>query len=328
MLRLIAIVVVVIPFLAGQLAAGEGNGGYAGAFFQIPIGARPTALGGAYLAVSDDGAGPLFNPAGLADLKRPLFAASYRFLALDRRMGYVTVTFPARGQSAIGVHWLYAGSGDIMMRDPEGRELGQTLSLNNHAFSVLFAKRFQEYLSAGLNASYLHSTFAEMTAFTVSFDMGMMLYINEFADRETRDLWPVQDIRVGIAVKHLAAKYRWDNHNYRLEFGGAATGDSEQDDKVPVEAGLGVSARFFQRRLLVAADVLKNEKQGPFFHGGAEYLIVPEFAVRGGYSDGRFTAGAGFIFHIDKRTLAIDYAFSTDKVDEGSEHIFSMDLLF
>ncbi len=328
MLRLIAIVVVAVPLLARQLAAGEGDGGYAGTFFQIPIGARPSGMGGAYLGVSDDGAGPLFNPAGLADLKRPLFATSYRFLSLDRKIGYVTVTFPARGQSAIGVHWLYAGSGDIMMRDQEGRELGQTLSFNNHAFSVLFAKKFAEYLSVGLNAGYLHSTFAEMTAYTVSLDIGLMFYINEFADRETRDLWQVQDIRVGVTVKHLEAEYRWDNHDYRVEYGGSADNDTEQDDKVPIEAGLGGSARFFKRQLLVAADVLKNEKQDPFLHGGAEYLIVPEFAVRGGYSDGRFTAGAGFIFNIGKRTLAIDYAFSTDKVDEGSEHIFSMDILF
>jgi len=321
-------VVLLLLLAVFNVRASEGEGGYAGAFFQIPVGARPTALGGAYLAVSDDGAGPLFNPAGLADLKRPLFASSYRMLALDRSLGYVTLIFPAKGRSAIGVNWLYAGSGDIAMRDQEGRELGQTLSFNNHAFSALFAKRFEDYISAGLKASYLHATFAEMTAFTVSFDFGIMLYINQFFNREVRDLMPVQDIRVGLTVKHLAAEYRWNNNNYLIEYGDPSSLSTDQDDAVPFEVGLGSSARFFQRKLLAAIDVRKNEKQALMFHAGMEYLVAPEFALRGGFSDGRFTAGTGYIFELGKRTLAIDYAFSTDKVDEGSEHIFSLDILF
>ncbi len=322
--RLIHCAVLLALLLGSSVIAEEGDGGYAGAFFQVPVGARPTAMGGAYLAISDDGAGPLFNPAGLADLKRPLFASSYRVLALDRSLGYVTVMFPARGESVIGVNWLYAGSGEVAERDSEGRDRGQTLSFNNHAFSVLFAKRFEDNLSVGIKASYLHATFAEMTAFSVSFDIGLILYINQFFSRETRDIWPVQDIRVGMTVKHFAAEYRWNNRNYI----GPSGLSSEQDDKVPVEYGLGGSARFFGRKLLIAGDILKNEKQDPFFHAGAEYLVVPEFALRGGFSDGRFTAGTGYLFNIGKHILAIDYAFSTDKVDEGSEHIFSFDLLF
>jgi hypothetical protein len=327
-LRHICILVILVALLGSSLPAAEGDGGYAGAFFQIPIGARPTALGGAYLAISDDGAGPLFNPAGLADLKRPLFASSYRMLGLDRTLGYVTLIFPARGESAIGVNWLYAGSGDITVRDQRGIDLGRQLSCNNHAFGALFAKKFEDYFSVGINAKYLHATFAEMTAFTVSFDFGFMLYVNQFFSRETRDLLPVQDIRVGLTVKHLAAEYSWNNENYIHQFRDPSALSTDQDDAVPLEIGLGGSARFFERKLLVAVDVRKNEKQDPFFHAGAEYMVSPEFAIRGGFSDGQFTAGTGYIFELGKRTLAVDYAFSTDKVDEGSEHIFSLDILF
>jgi len=327
-LRHICILVILVALLGSSLPAAEGDGGYAGAFFQIPIGARPTALGGAYLAISDDGAGPLFNPAGLADLKRPLFASSYRMLSLDRTLGYVTLIFPAKGESAIGVNWLYAGSGDITVRDQRGIDLGRQLSYNSHVFSALFAKKFEDYLSVGINAKYLHATFAEMTAFTVSFDFGFMLYINQFFSRETRDLLPVQDIRVGLTVKHLAAEYSWNNRNYITQYRDPAALSTDQDDAVPLEIGLGSSARFFERKLLVAVDVRKNKKQDPFFHAGAEYLVSPEFAIRGGFSDGRFTAGTGYIFDVANHVLAIDYAFSTDKVDEGSEHIFSLDILF
>ena len=96
----------------------------------------------------------------------------------------------------------------------------------------------------------------------------------------------------------------------------------------PIEFGLGASARFLHRRLVLAADLSKNVEQDFVPRVGAEYLAYADLALRSGYSDGRFAAGTGYRFKLGNRLLAIDYAFSTDKVDEGAEHIFSFDLLF
>ncbi len=332
----------------GPAQSSDGEGGYAGSFFRISVGARPTAMGGAYVAVSDDGAAPLFNPAGLADLQRPLFGTSYRSLALDRKMGYVTVMFPARGNSAIGVNWLYAGSGEVEARDHNGRPLGRSVAWHNHAFSALFTKRFEDYVSAGLKAAYLHSEFAEMTAYSVGLDVGLLFYIDQLFDREKRLSLPVQDMRLGVVLRHLAASYRWDNADYLAVYRSSSALSSEQDDPVPLELDIGASARLLNRRLLIATDArlatVKVDSSmagsgdgqsnagrrwlGPFLHAGAEYLLSEQLALRAGYSDRRFTAGTGYLFALGSQRLAIDYAFSTGKVDEGSEHIFSFDLLF
>ncbi len=316
----------VLPF-ADRLCAADGDGGYVGSYFQIPIGARPTAMGGAYLAVSDDGAAPMFNPAGIAIIKHKLFATSYRAMGLDRSLGYVTLLFPAHNFSAIGVNWHYFSSGNIATRNNDGRLTGGELSFNSHDFSVIFAKRFESYLSVGMRAGYLYSRFAEMSAFSVGIDLGMMLYLSQFFDREKRIDMFVKDWQLGVTVKNLGGNYRWNTANYNAVYGGSI-GGVEQEDKFPVEVGLGMSARFFERKLLVAADILKNEKQDPFFHAGAEYFVSPEFALRSGYSDGRFTVGTGYMFKIGRQLLAIDYAFTTDKANEGSDHIFSFDFLF
>ena len=306
--------------------AADGDGGYAGSFFQIPIGARPTAMGGAYLAVSNDGSAPLFNPAGVALLKKKLFATSYRALQLDRKLGYVSFLMPTREESVFGFNWHYFNSGDVMRRDSNGRELGESLSLNSHAFTILLAKQFEEYLSVGMRAGYLHSTFAEMKAYSVTIDIGAMLYLSQMFDRERRDTYAVQDVQVGAVIKNLAAKYRWDSAEYNLTYGGVSS--VEQEDAIPIEFGLGGSARFLNRKLLLASDLYKNIDQGIRLHAGAEYFVSPEFALRTGYSDKRFTAGTGYVFKIMNQVLAIDYAFATGRVDEGSEHIFSFDLLF
>lgn len=314
--------------LISSWALAADDGGYAGAFLQVPIGARPAAMGGAYLAISNDGAGPLYNVAGLTSLKRTMFASSYRLLKLDRKLAYVTLLVPTRGNSVLGGQWLYAGSGSVERRNYDGDLIGGSLEMHNHAVSILFAKRFEEAFSAGIKLSYLHSVFAEMTAYTVSVDLGAMLYADYLFGREQKEKLPVKDLQIGLTLKNLDASYLWNNEDYVFKYVDGNTIGVEQQDKVPVEFGVGLSGRFLQRKLLVATDLHKNAKQAATFHAGAEYFVKPEFALRGGYSDGRLTAGTGYVFEIGKQVLAIDYAFSTDKADEGSEHIFSFDLLF
>ena len=325
----IPLALVLILSLGSALNAADGDGGYAGAFFQVPVGARPTAMGGAYLAISNDGAAPIYNPAGLAGLKHKLFASSYRLMTLDRQIGYVTLMFPARGNSALGLHWRYAGSGSVDARNADGDKLGRELSMNNHDFSIVFAKRFEDFFAVGAKMYYLHSAFAEMKVFSVGFDAGFMLYMDQLVhERGQSQDSPVQNIQIGLTLKYFEAKYIWNNEDYIFRHEDGSSFGTEQEDKVPIEFGLGASARFLQRKLLVAADLVKNSQQGAAFHGGAEYFVRPEFALRGGFSDGRFTAGTGYVFNLADRLVAIDYAFTTDKVDEGSEHVFSFEFLF
>jgi hypothetical protein len=313
--------------LAGSAWAGDGDGGYAAPWLQVSAGARPTAMGGAYLAISDDGSAPLFNPAGLARLKRPMFSSSYRAMTLGRRLGYVTTMFPVRGRATLGVHWLYAGTGSVEARDADGYVEGHDISLSANHFTIVFAKQLTNYLAGGANLSYVLIDMSELDANTVGFDFGMLLYVDQLFSREKREQLPIQDLQVGIVARNFSKRFRFLSDKYNLSYTTSGIG-SEQEDIVPIEYGLGVSGRILQRHLLLAADARKNEKQNPEFHAGAEYFLTPEFMLRAGYSDKRLVAGTGYLFQIGKKALAIDYAFSTDKVDEGSEHIFSFDLLF
>ncbi|MGD8922665.1 MAG: PorV/PorQ family protein [Candidatus Zixiibacteriota bacterium] len=327
MIRNSLIVAVLLAVLATGALAADGDGGYAGAFLQVPIGARPTALGGAYVAVSNDGAGVLYNPAGLTAVKQLLFASSYRAMQLDRKLGYVNFLIPVEGDATLGFSYLYAGSGSVTARDADGYALDHNFDFNNHDFSVIFAKQFEKYLSLGGRLHFYYARFPEVDATSVGFDIGGMLHVDELINRETREFMPVRDIQVGLVVKHISVKYPWNSQEYNIRY---TTDDLGyvQDDKVPIEVALGASARFLQRKLMLTTDLSKNDKQATEFHGGAEYFISPEFALRAGYGDKRLTAGTGYVFKFGKRLFAVDYAFSTDKADEGSEHIFSFDLLF
>ena len=325
MLRGMASAVVVLS-LAGPVAAGEFDGGYAGSFLQVATGARPAAMGGAYIGISDDGAAPLYNPGGISGIQRILVTSAYRVMQLDRTLGYAGVLFPVQGRAALGLSWLYAGSGTVAERDADGDLTGDEFSMNQHQFTILFSKRFERYLSVGANLSFLLARFPEVEASSVGFDFGAMFYVDQWISRERRDLMPVQDIRIGLVIRNISKRYSWNSEKYNLVRTTNALG-VVQNDKFPIEVGLGTSARFFQRKLVLDVDLLKNEKQDPVFRAGGEYFLTPRLALRAGYGRSHFSAGAGFVFALGKNALAIDYAFSTERADEGSEHIFSFDFL-
>lgn len=327
MYRIYLLILILVLGGVATVTAEDGDGGYAGAFMQVPIGARPAAIGGAYISLATDGVGALYNPAGPASIRQVLFSSSYRLMDLDRTLSYVSVSIPAAKFSTLGFGWRYAGSGSVEARNTDGDPLGFELAQHNHEFHVVFAKRFENYFSAGFKGSYLHTQFSELSAFSVSLDIGFMFHYSYLFPRETRETMAVQDITAGLVVRNLGAKYRWNNENYLVKHYTSYI-PMEQDDRIPVQIGLGGSARFLQRKLLVALDGLADFESRYELHGGAEYFVSPQFALRAGYSDERLTTGTGYIFKFTDLTLAIDYAFSTDKVDEGSEHIFSFDLLF
>ncbi|MEW6411593.1 MAG: PorV/PorQ family protein [Candidatus Zixiibacteriota bacterium] len=319
--------VLVIFGLAVTVSAEDGNGGYAAPFLEIPIGARPAGMGGAFISIADDGAGMFFNPAGVCEIRNTLFSSSYRLMDLDRTLTHASFVIPTANKSALSFSWLYAGSGDVEARNSDGDKLGYEFGMDNHKFSFAFSKRFEDFLAAGISGSYLHSSFSEMTSFSVSLDLGLILYFDQFKTREQREAASIRDLQAGIVVRNIGANYRWNNENF-LGARGIEALPYEVEDKVPLEFGAGGSARFFNRKLLTAVDLVANTESDFALHGGLEYFLSPQFALRTGYSDKSFTAGTGYVFKLSGFVAAIDYAFSSEKVDEGSEHIFSFDVLF
>ena len=211
MRKYILLFFVIVFGLSLNLNAADGNGGYAGAFLQVPVGARPAAMGGAYISIANDGAGVYYNPAGLGNLKKSMFASSYRSMGLDRSLSYVSFFIPTRKNSALGFNWLYAGSVSVAARNSDGDQLGFDVTQNSHAFSVVFAKRFEKLVSAGFKATYLHTTFAEMSSFSAAFDIGFTFYLSHLFSREEQDMMAIKDIQAGLVVRNLAAVYRWKN---------------------------------------------------------------------------------------------------------------------
>jgi hypothetical protein len=294
------------------------DGGYAGAFLKLAVEARPAAMGGAYVAVSDDAAGQLYNPGGLASITDEAFSSSYRAMKMGRSLGFLSLVFPTRRESAMGLSWQYVGYGEVEGRGEDSDPTGKMISSSEHAFGVAFSKRFIPSLSIGMKLNYFHKEVADLSSGSIGVDLGLLLFVDSLFEYGTMEDMPVSDIRFGFASRNIAAEYLWEE---------AAEGlTPSQSDEFPVVVAFGASCRTLQRSLLLAVDFEKNSKQDAVFRFGGEYNMENKFFIRAGLNDGTITAGAGFMFNIQEMMLAINYAFSDEQVGEGSDHIFTIDL--
>jgi len=316
------------------------DAGYNGVFLRIPVDARATGMGGANLAVPSDGFSQLHNPAGIESITANNFTSSYRAMDLGRKLGFLSIGFPARGESALGFSWLYAGYGEVERRDNSGFLTGSTISSEEHVFGISFAKRFVPFLALGTKINYLHKNLGDLKANSVGINIGGMLFIDSLLGYRHGEDRLISDLTAGLVINNMAAKYNWESTGAGL----AAT----KTDDFPLEFGLGVSARTLQRKLLVAADMdiliksmdkpvinedetqsITNESSTEaVFHFGGQYSVNDKLMIRTGLDDGTITAGAGFNFAFEKTFLAINYAFSGNRAGEGDDHIFSFEITF
>nr|MBN2277181.1 PorV/PorQ family protein [candidate division Zixibacteria bacterium] len=328
-----------ILLILGYLPVLAAEGGYNGVFLKVPVDARATGMGGAHIAVSNDGYSQLHNPAGLQTITANNFASSYRAMKLGRKLGYLSIGFPTRLESALAFSWLYTGYGEVERRDNSGFLTGSTISSEEHVFGLTFAKRFIPWLGLGTKLSYLHKSIGDIKANSVGFNLGAILYVDSLSGYEAGYTKYLSDLTLGLVISNLAGRYKWDSNTEGL-------GATKTDD-FPIDIGLGLAGRILQGKLLLAADmdILLKRMDYPVddgetqttdretvseavFQFGGEYELNDKLTLRTGLDDGTFTAGAGFNFAFEKTFLSINYAFSNDRVGEGDDHIFSFGLIF
>ena len=80
---------------------------------QLFVGTRPLGMGGAFIAVADDGNTITWNPAGLPRLRRKEFTSSYADLyAMDISHSYTGIVWPFGDRVAVGFDWANVGFDD------------------------------------------------------------------------------------------------------------------------------------------------------------------------------------------------------------------------
>ncbi len=305
------------------LAGDDGNGGQPGAFRDLKIGGRPSAMGGAFTAIAEGGAGYLYNPAGLAQTRKYTAAFSYRAMKLDRRLGFASFALPAKEEARLSFDWLHAGTAPLESRDEQGNIIpGEDISYSENLIGVTFGKKFGKIVMLGGKLFYAQNDIANISAYTVGIDIGALIKI----DVRKTFLYPAFPmLQIGVAMENLGASYRWSTGNYWITRGREQGASVDESFPANFRTGLALNS---PSKYVVSGDLEISTSSIIKTHLGGEYIYKRLLSLRAGLDDLHPTFGLGFFKKFSGFGARVDFSYLTDKVDEGDDVLISFDVVF
>jgi len=239
-------------------------------FVNSDVGARPLAIGGAFVGVADDANAVVWNPAGLTQkISFEMTGMINRIYSVEGlRNDYFAVSKTVRaGKMGVGFAWMRT-------------ELMDVYSEDNMLVSV--AHEVTRGVSAG-------ATLKRLSVSAPGYE-----YYNDPNFKGDDNSWSADaslfykrgNMRAGFSVRNIVEP--------ELKLISTTTAP----DKIPREFALGGSYVFRNTMLLTGEvrrkDSVPNYYDSKFtFHGGTEVWFYDVFALRAGYDGGRATVGWG-----------------------------------
>lgn len=306
------IFVVWILFLPAILFASE-NGGYAGSFLRMGVGARAISMGNTGVAHPTNAYSTFYNPASFGLIEDHLVGLSYSFLSLDRRFEFVSFSMKVPPEAGFSIGWIESGVGDLKSYNSIGEITGD-INQSANAVYFSFGRKFSDKLSIGVSLKILFEFINDGTdefdysSNGVGFDIGILYKIND-------------DLILGGQVKDINSKFK-ANTDKIFERGGTTI------DKFPVSSRIGAFYHTPLQWLRAAYDFEWSNKGLKKHHLGLEAVHGKNLALRIGLNGDNIVFGGGVDFMIFKTVSYLDYAFVPSIIDEGSSHVFSWQILF
>ncbi|MDD5688352.1 MAG: PorV/PorQ family protein [Elusimicrobia bacterium] len=289
-IKLILIAVISYFLLPTSCLYGKGVGTTGAQFLKVGMGARPLAMGGAYIAVADDVNAIYYNPASLTRLENNELTATYLKYFEDVNAGFIGYGGRIGKNHYVGAGLTYLQVKDMERRDENEVDLGNfgatdiALFINYSRKDI--ANKILEGLSVGGGLKVISEKIDNEKAFTVALDIS--------------GYYPADD--------KLSFAMNIQNISYGIKF-------INDTDPLPLNIKLGGAYKIIEG-LTVACDIdeyVIDSKQ--YASIGAEYWIKKMIALRSGYRFGYdttslggivgFGAGAGFRMW----GFIVDYAF-------------------
>lgn len=268
------------------------------ALMKVAAGARPGAMGGAFVAVSDDPNGPFYNPAAAAGVDK--FVASFGHNTYWQNIrietGYFVSNFSDRTSIHGGIR--YASVDDIESRLTPSLEPDALIAAYDVSFKAGLAYQFNEHWAAGMALGWFIEKIDYYRGSTFNVDLGLQYSLTP-------------EIKIGTSVTNLGS-----------DFSLALSGQPGTDKiSIPTTYRLGASRRH--KWGLGVADLVTLDNK-THLHLGVEPRLHELFLLRAGYMTNydskSYTAGASF----RRRKFTIDYAFVPYSNNLGTSHLFNL----
>ncbi len=291
-------------------------------FLQIGVGARATALGGAFVAAANDAGALYWNPAGLSHIGRGEAIATHSEWLADVNFDYLGVSIPGGTLGTFGVSLTMLNVPEMLVRTEDRQEgTGETFDAADMAIGLSLGRAVTDRFSVGLTAKFIQQRIWHSTATGFAVDLGTQFRTDFFGG-----------LTIGAVLYNFGTDMRLNGRDLRT-FVDPDPRQLGNNDRVPVNYELdswslplnfqiGVSTHAINtrmHRLLVAVDALHPSSDYESVNAGIEYGYQDRFFLRGGYrslfledAEGGLSGGVGVhqpMFYGGE--IRLDYAYRT-----------------
>jgi len=290
-------------------------------FLTIPVGARATALGGAFAALANDATAAYWNPGMLSLLEKNELYFSHAEYFADLNLEYVSAVFRWESFGTVAISVLSLNTGEMLVTtvdDPEG-SLGSTFSVGSYAVGVSYAHTLTDKFAIGGTVKYIYENISNSRATGLAVDAGTIFTT------------PFRGIRLGVGISNFGQKLKITGADLLVQkdVDPSIRGNNESINanlstdafELPLNLRLGLAydpLKSESSRLTVTLDALHPNDNSESLNAGAEWALFKErLFLRGGYrnlfldeNENSYTAGFGLQYRSQSLRLRFDYAYS------------------
>jgi len=287
---------------------------YAGEFLSLGVGGKALGMGGAFVAVADDGSAGYWNPAGLFQLKNKelllMHAETFGSLLDHDFISYVVPQKGADSSFAFGFNLMRLGGDGIKITAlpqpdlPPGEDnkpfVVDERSHSDYLLFFSFSKRIRPRLAWGGSVKWLYRDIAGNSAYGLGMDLGIFASLSP-------------SISLGANLVDATTSFlAYDNGTKESIYPTLKAGSRFSHDFKDFVFTLALDSDFrFEGRDYAAQ--LNVDDFSADLHWGAEISYPEKVALRLGLDQGHFTFGLG----LKTTRIGADVAFlNHDELDD------------
>ncbi|MFH1564210.1 MAG: PorV/PorQ family protein [Nitrospirota bacterium] len=254
-------------------------------FLKLDVGARQSAMAGAFVGVADDVNTINYNPAGLVQAGTASLTAMHNQWLQSIKYEYLGYAQKMWWEGVIGGSLAYLHMGDIQGSKFSQKgvyEKGDDWTAYDSCLTLSYAQPWSDGLSIGANLKIIYEKIEQEDAATVAFDLGTFYKT------------PIDNLSFGLCLQNLGSGLKF----------------IQEKSDLPMNVKGGASAKLLDERLLIALDINKPIDNNINLRLGLEYWLIDAFALRAGYRTD-VDIGSGFSGGVGLKIMnyQLDYGF-------------------
>ena len=288
LIGLILVMLLILASVDGYSQEVKKAGTSSAAFLKIPVGARGSSMGSAFVSLADDPSSLYWNPGGLSRNEKNGLMVDHSPWLPGLSFNFVGVVIPMQSFGTLGISVTALNTAEMDVTTPANpMGTGEKFDATSMVVGFSYGRSLTDRFSIGGTFKYISERIFNSTATGMAFDIGTIY--------DT----PLSGLRLGVSVSNFGSKMRIDGEdlNVRVDIAPDQLGNNqsvvgrlktEQFD-LPLIMRMGLSYDAWHSdsfRLTLAADGINPSDNAQSVNFGAELSFLNElFILRGGYNE-------------------------------------------